>query len=744
MKTTATQHHSIRPAHPTTVSRRVAAATLSAALVLAGLALLIAGLISGGTGRASADARCDAYRAQYGPLWPCIPSDPHTVTPTPYQPTTAPAGPTDGSGVHMGVDVGPGPGPGNGTPIVPVPGSPPAPGQPPTDGKPVAPAPIPSIPATAGAPTQAPQHPAPPTQAPTPPPELQHVHATAPHTAEPATTSDGTSPMTTGLLTAASAGLVVGATWRLRLQRHQAPAIVGGGEPPVPSLLPAGGSERGRVGNSNVVLINDPASPKTYTFDEHVPPGGHIRINPDGSATVLDADGNPVRQIDKPWAYDSLGRPQMTWYTVDSDGTLVQHVQPADDALYPILADPTIGACTPSDPDGNGVPGEQPPSQQTQQLMAQSNAQALSDKSLVQPTGPYTQDEQAINERNQARAGGLGAVSGTASDGTPMNVYVDPSTGQASAQATGQSPATQQAVAQSNAQAFDDQLSVPPTGPYTRDEQAAIDRNQARSAGLAATSGMTADGTRVNQYTDPSTGRSVDQPIDPAQATQNAMQQSNWQGLQDQQGIPPTGPYTPEEQQAVTRQQLRAGGLSVVRGTAPDGSPTNIITDPSTGRTIEATDNELEENPYAGPAETLGSGLMQGGTRTLEEINPQGRHGIPVVGAEEAERLERAGKLVGRIGVVSDAAIAGIDAYNDYADGKATGYEAAGEGAGAFAGGWLGAETGAAIGAPLGPAGIVIGMGVGALAGSTLGKKLGKSLGNAGGTALKTIGGWFD
>lgn len=364
MKTTATQHHSIRPAHPTTVSRRVAAATLSAALVLAGLALLIAGLISGGTGRASADARCDAYRAQYGPLWPCIPSDPHTVTPTPYQPTTAPAGPTDGSGVHMGVDVGPGPGPGNGTPIVPVPGSPPAPGQPPTDGKPVAPAPIPSIPATAGAPTQAPQHPAPPTQAPTPPPELQHVHATAPHTAEPATTNDGTSPMTTGLLAAASAGLVVGATWRLRLQRHQAPAIVGGGEPPVPSaagpawwgttplvrcgpidpvlsrLLAPGGSERGQLGNSQLVLINDATSPRAYIFDEHVPPGGHIRINPDGSATVLDSNGNPVRQIAKPWAYDAVGRPQKTWYTVDSDGKLVQHVAPDDDALYPILADP--------------------------------------------------------------------------------------------------------------------------------------------------------------------------------------------------------------------------------------------------------------------------------------------------------------------------------------------------------------------------------------------------------------------
>jgi len=344
MTPTAVQPDSTAGA-PRARRHKLAAAILATIFAVTGLSLLIAGLLSGGTGQARADARCDALRAQYGPLWPCIPSDPHTVTPTPYQPTTAPAGPTDGSGVHMGVDAGPGPGTGNGTPIVPVPGSPPAPGQAPgssapTAGKPVAPAPIPSIPATADAPT-----PTPPSESPTqsPAPGLQQqVPATAPHTAQPAISNDGTSPMTTDLLAVASAGLVVGATWRLRLQRQKAPAIVGGDEPPQPSLLPVGGSERGRVGNSDLVLINDPTSPKTYTFDEHVPPGGHIRINPDGSVTVVDKDGNPVRQIDKPWAYDSLGRPQKTWYTVDSDGKLVQHVQPTDDALYPILADPYV------------------------------------------------------------------------------------------------------------------------------------------------------------------------------------------------------------------------------------------------------------------------------------------------------------------------------------------------------------------------------------------------------------------
>ncbi|UQE75726.1 hypothetical protein MYK68_03660 [Gordonia sp. PP30] len=48
-----------------------------------------------------------------------------------------------------------------------------------------------------------------------------------------------------------------------------------------------------------------------------------------------------VRSYARPWAFDSAGRPQKTWYEVDQNGDLIQHVEPADNALYPILADPT-------------------------------------------------------------------------------------------------------------------------------------------------------------------------------------------------------------------------------------------------------------------------------------------------------------------------------------------------------------------------------------------------------------------
>ncbi|MEJ9079307.1 ribonuclease domain-containing protein [Gordonia malaquae] len=90
-----------------------------------------------------------------------------------------------------------------------------------------------------------------------------------------------------------------------------------------------------------MVLIHDESSPTTYRFAMNVPEGGYTKVNPDGSATVYDKDGNAIRQVARPWAFDAAGRPQKTWYTVDENGDLIQHVEPAENALYPILADPT-------------------------------------------------------------------------------------------------------------------------------------------------------------------------------------------------------------------------------------------------------------------------------------------------------------------------------------------------------------------------------------------------------------------
>lgn len=90
-----------------------------------------------------------------------------------------------------------------------------------------------------------------------------------------------------------------------------------------------------------IFALLSPESDHTQDFDLDVPPGGDAVIRPDGGVDVVDANGNIVSQVDPPWAYDALGRPQNTWYTYDAEtGRLVQHVKPADNALYPIIADP--------------------------------------------------------------------------------------------------------------------------------------------------------------------------------------------------------------------------------------------------------------------------------------------------------------------------------------------------------------------------------------------------------------------
>jgi hypothetical protein len=103
-----------------------------------------------------------------------------------------------------------------------------------------------------------------------------------------------------------------------------------------------------------MVLIHDESSPTTYRFAMNVPEGGYTKVNSDGSATVYDKDGNAIRQVARPWAFDAAGRPQKTWYTVDENGDLIQHVEPAENALFPIVADP-LDMCTVDDMNANGV-----------------------------------------------------------------------------------------------------------------------------------------------------------------------------------------------------------------------------------------------------------------------------------------------------------------------------------------------------------------------------------------------------
>ncbi|WP_353108182.1 hypothetical protein [Gordonia sp. (in: high G+C Gram-positive bacteria)] len=222
----------------------------------------------------------------------------------------------------IGGDAGPGPGTGNGTPIV---------GGRPTDQNRTG---------RTGGPT-GPRTPAPATVTPNRPGQPSDNGQTPGRTQAPAgvpVKQSEQSPSDQAFLSPASdddGGSIPLPVWAIA-----GAAAVAAASPRARSLLSRGGSTRGKIGSSDLVLIHDRTSPDRYVFDENVPPGGHIRINSDGSATVLDADGKVVKQIGRPWAFDAAGRPQKTWYEVDENGNLVQVVEPADNALYPILADP--------------------------------------------------------------------------------------------------------------------------------------------------------------------------------------------------------------------------------------------------------------------------------------------------------------------------------------------------------------------------------------------------------------------
>ncbi|UDL84627.1 hypothetical protein LH390_11315 [Corynebacterium uberis] len=90
----------------------------------------------------------------------------------------------------------------------------------------------------------------------------------------------------------------------------------------------------------SLVLLAGPDSPREHVFDVDVPEGGQVVQRGDGGVDVVDASGRVVSQVDAPWAYDALGRPVETYYTVDPDGRLVQHVDPGHETVFPVIADP--------------------------------------------------------------------------------------------------------------------------------------------------------------------------------------------------------------------------------------------------------------------------------------------------------------------------------------------------------------------------------------------------------------------
>ena len=88
-------------------------------------------------------------------------------------------------------------------------------------------------------------------------------------------------------------------------------------------------------------VIDSADAPHTFSYVLDATGGVVLEAQPDGGAVVLGADGEELASIAAPWAVDASGAAIPTRYTIDG-GTLTQHVEPAEGASYPIVADPAV------------------------------------------------------------------------------------------------------------------------------------------------------------------------------------------------------------------------------------------------------------------------------------------------------------------------------------------------------------------------------------------------------------------
>ncbi|CAN5162018.1 hypothetical protein BH11ACT5_BH11ACT5_11550 [soil metagenome] len=95
-------------------------------------------------------------------------------------------------------------------------------------------------------------------------------------------------------------------------------------------------------GTVQILSVVDSAdAPHTFSYVVDAAGGVALAPQPDGGAVVLGADGEELASIAAPWAVDNSGASVPTRYTIDG-GTLTQHIEPAESATYPIVADPAL------------------------------------------------------------------------------------------------------------------------------------------------------------------------------------------------------------------------------------------------------------------------------------------------------------------------------------------------------------------------------------------------------------------
>lgn len=116
----------------------------------------------------------------------------------------------------------------------------------------------------------------------------------------------------------------------------------GAGEPVLTTTLgdAAISSYATKKGTQTLIRVDSADAAHEYRFPLSLPAGASATVEPDGSVAVISAAGDLLGGYEIPWAYDALGSPVGTSFTLDGN-TLVQTVEFDEATAFPVIADPS-------------------------------------------------------------------------------------------------------------------------------------------------------------------------------------------------------------------------------------------------------------------------------------------------------------------------------------------------------------------------------------------------------------------
>lgn len=92
-------------------------------------------------------------------------------------------------------------------------------------------------------------------------------------------------------------------------------------------------------GTQTSFVLNGPSAPTDYPVQIKANGDGALKLEADGSITILNPDGTISSTLAVPWARDANEAAVPTWYTVE-DNTVTQHIDTSSVTSWPVVADP--------------------------------------------------------------------------------------------------------------------------------------------------------------------------------------------------------------------------------------------------------------------------------------------------------------------------------------------------------------------------------------------------------------------